>query len=80
MTCQVVGAAAFSEAIKGMVDDDSGVHAVPTLGGCTLMTEYKGNTITLTDERGQLATVTVADVAQSNGVIHVIDTVMLPKQ
>ena len=80
MTCHVVVSAAFSEAIKGMVDDDSGVHAVPTLGGCTLMTEYKGNTITLTDEPGQLATVTVADVALSNGVIHVIDTVMLSKQ
>ena len=80
LTCQVVGAAAFSEAIKGMVDDDSGVHAVPTIGGCTLMAEYNGDTITLTDERGQVATVTVADVAQSNGVIHVIDTVMLPKE
>lgn len=80
LTCHVVGAAAMSDAIKGMVDDDNGVHPVPTLGGCTLMAEYKGDKITLTDERGQVATVTVADVVQSNGVIHVIDTVLLPKQ
>ena len=35
--------------------------------------------ITLTDENGGVATVTIADVKQSNGVIHVIDTVLLPK-
>ena len=35
--------------------------------------------ITLTDENGRVATVTIADVKQSNGVIHVIDTVLLPK-
>ena len=34
----------------------------------------------LTDENGGVATVTIADVEQSNGVIHVIDTVLLPKQ
>jgi len=34
----------------------------------------------LTDERGQVATITIADVMQSNGVIHVIDTVMLPAE
>ena len=33
----------------------------------------------LADEQGNVATVTIADVIQSNGVIHVIDTVMLPK-
>ena len=33
----------------------------------------------LEDENGNVATVTIADVQQSNGVIHVIDTVMLPK-
>jgi uncharacterized surface protein with fasciclin (FAS1) repeats len=34
----------------------------------------------LADENGRMATVTIADVKQSNGVIHVIDTVLLPKQ
>ena len=47
-------------------------------GGCTLMARMDGDMITLEDENGRVATVTVADVRQSNGVIHVIDTVLLP--
>lgn len=80
LTCHVVGAEAMSMAIKGMVNDDGGKHPVKTLGGCVLQATYSGNKIMLTDENGRTATVTVADVKQSNGVIHVIDTVMLPKQ
>ena len=50
-----------------------------TVGGCTLQAKMMGEKITLTDENGNVATVTIADVKQSNGVIHVIDTVVLPK-
>ena len=78
LTCHVVSANAMSGAIKGMIDDDGGVHDVPTVGGCILKASYKDGEITLTDERGRNATVTIADVKQSNGVIHVIDTVLLP--
>jgi uncharacterized surface protein with fasciclin (FAS1) repeats len=35
--------------------------------------------VTVTDENGNAANVTIADVAQSNGVIHVVDKVLLPK-
>ena len=80
LTCHVVGAEVFADAIGGMIADEKGVHPVTTLGGCTLMAEISGDDITLTDENGRLATVTIADVDQSNGVIHVIDRVMLPKQ
>ena len=78
LTCHVVAADAMSMAIKGMVDDDGGTHPVPTVGGCTLQATYDGDTIMLEDERGRTAKVTIADVEQSNGVIHVIDTVLLP--
>ncbi|MCM2560722.1 fasciclin domain-containing protein [Lutimaribacter sp. EGI FJ00015] len=78
LTCHVVQADAMAMAIKGMVDDDGGSHPVPTVGGCTLQATYSGDTIMLEDERGRTATVTIADVKQSNGVIHVIDTVLLP--
>lgn len=78
LTCHVVAADAMAEAIRGMIADDGGSHAVPTAGGCTLQATSQGETITLTDETGRSATVTVADVQQSNGVIHVIDTVLLP--
>ncbi len=78
LTCHVVSADAMSAAIKGMIDDDNGKHPVATVGGCTLQASYQGDTIVLEDERGRTATVTIADVKQSNGVIHVIDTVLLP--
>lgn len=78
LTCHVVGAAAMSDAIAGMIADDNGTHPVPTLGGCTLQATMDGDWIKLEDERGRVATVTVADVKQSNGVIHVIDKVLLP--
>jgi pentapeptide MXKDX repeat protein len=78
LTCHVVAADAMSDAIIGMIADDNGAHPVPTVGGCTLMAKMDGEMITLTDETGGTATVTIADVKQSNGVIHVIDTVLLP--
>ncbi|WP_240672002.1 fasciclin domain-containing protein [Tropicibacter alexandrii] len=80
LTCHVVAAEAMSGAIAGMIADDGGVHAVPTVGGCTLQASMRGGNIILTDENGREATVTIADVDQSNGVIHVIDRVLLPAQ
>ena len=80
LTCHVVAAEAMADAIKTMIDDDGGSHPVPTVGGCTLQATYDGDTIMLEDERGRTATVTIANVDQSNGVIHVIDTVLLPAQ
>jgi len=78
LTCHVLGANALSDAIATMIADDNGAHPVATLGGCTLMAKMTGGMITLTDETGGVATVTIADVKQSNGVIHVIDRVLLP--
>ncbi|WP_101067972.1 fasciclin domain-containing protein [Roseovarius salinarum] len=78
LTCHVVAADAMAMDIKGMVDDDGGMHEVPTVGGCTLEATYNGDEITLTDERGREINVTIADVKQSNGVIHVVDRVILP--
>ncbi len=79
LTCHVVAANAMSPAIAKMIADDKGTHPVKTVGGCVLQAKMMGDKITLTDENGNVATVTIADVKQSNGVIHVIDTVLLPK-
>ena len=79
LTCHVVAADAMSDAIGKMIKDDGGAHPVKTVGGCTLQAKMDGDKITLTDENGGVATVTIADVDQSNGVIHVIDRVLLPK-
>jgi uncharacterized surface protein with fasciclin (FAS1) repeats len=78
LTCHVVAADAMSDAIAGMIADDGGTHAVPTVGGCTLQATMADGKIMLEDEQGGVATVTIADVKQSNGVIHVIDRVLLP--
>jgi uncharacterized surface protein with fasciclin (FAS1) repeats len=78
LTCHVVAADAMSSAINKMIKDDGGAHKVKTVGGCTLTVKNVGGKIQITDEKGQTATVTIADVKQSNGVIHVIDTVLLP--
>jgi uncharacterized surface protein with fasciclin (FAS1) repeats len=79
LTCHVVAADAMSSAIDKMIKDDGGTHDVKTVGGCVLKAKEKGGKITLTDEKGDVAHVTIADVKQSNGVIHVIDHVLLPK-
>jgi len=79
LTCHVVAADAMSDAIGKMIKDDGGTHPVKTVGGCMIQAKMNGDKITLTDENGSTATVTIADVKQSNGVIHVIDTVLLPK-
>ncbi|MGR3495088.1 fasciclin domain-containing protein [Citreimonas sp.] len=80
LTCHVVATSAMSDAIAGMISDDGGMHAIPTVGGCTLQAKMVGNAIVLVDENGREAEVTIADVRQSNGVIHVIDRVLLPQQ
>jgi uncharacterized surface protein with fasciclin (FAS1) repeats len=79
LTCHVVAADAMSGAIRTMIDDDGGAHPVPTVGGCELTATYEGDKIMIEDENGNVANVTIADVDQSNGVIHVIDRVLLPK-
>ncbi|MBB5751739.1 fasciclin domain-containing protein [Prosthecomicrobium pneumaticum] len=79
LTYHVVPAAVMSDALAKMIADDGGEHVVKTVQGGTLVAKRAGDAITLTDENGNVATVTIADVKQSNGVIHVIDTVLLPK-
>ncbi len=78
LTCHVVAASAMSDMIGKMIVDDGGAHDVKTVGGCVLKARMEGGKITLTDETGGVAHVTIADVKQSNGVIHVIDKVLLP--
>lgn len=78
LTCHVVAANALSGAIEKMVADDKGMHPVKTVGGCEFTAMMDGDKIQIKDGQNNVATVTIADVKQSNGVIHVIDTVLLP--
>ncbi|RKE86406.1 fasciclin domain-containing protein [Rhizobium sp. AG855] len=79
LTCHVVGKAVMAEALVKMIADDGGEHDVKTVGGCVLKAKAADGKVTLTDENGGVSTVTIADVKQSNGVIHVVDAVILPK-
>ncbi|MCZ4090485.1 fasciclin domain-containing protein [Sinorhizobium psoraleae] len=79
LTCHVVAADAMSATIAEMIKDDGGEHDLKTIGGCVLKAKTDGGKIGLTDETGGTAWVTIADVKQSNGVIHVINKVLLPK-
>ena len=79
LTCHVVAAKALAADVNRMIADDGGMHKVKTVGGCELTAKIDGDKVMLTDENGSTATVTIADVKQSNGVIHVIDKVLLPK-
>jgi len=79
LTCHVIPAKALSTDIVSMVEADGGEHVVDTVGGCKLTLKAADGKVTVTDENGTVANVTIADVIQSNGVIHVIDKVLTPK-
>jgi len=62
-----------------MVDKGGGKATLKTVEGDGLTVMRNGNRhLTLTDDKGDVAMITIADVFQSNGVIHVINTVMQP--
>jgi uncharacterized surface protein with fasciclin (FAS1) repeats len=56
-----------------------GMASLKTVAGGTLTAKAADGKVMIMDENGQSASVTIADVMQSNGVIHVIDKVLLPK-
>jgi uncharacterized surface protein with fasciclin (FAS1) repeats len=60
------------------IKDGGGKASLKTVNGEMLTATMNGKHIVLTDEKGDTSTVTIANVFQSNGVIHVVDTVLLP--
>ncbi|HEX2683080.1 MAG TPA: fasciclin domain-containing protein [Ferruginibacter sp.] len=65
--------------IARMIKEGKGMAKVKTVAGKDLWFMMEGNKIAIKDEMGGVAYVTIKDVNQSNGVIHVIDHVLLPK-
>ena len=74
----VAGKVSAADLVK-KIKADGGKAMIKTVAGGMLTASLKGKKVILTDEKGGKATVTIADVNQSNGVIHVIDTVLMPK-
>src|SRR3569833_91326 len=79
LTCHVIAAKALAADVVLWGMAVGGAHQVKTVGGCELTLKAEKGMVTVTDENGNVAHVTIADVRQSNGVIHVIDKVLLPK-
>lgn len=78
LTYHVVPGKISSKELAKMIKKGGGTATLKTVQGGTLTAKMSGSTITLTDEKGGTSTITTADVFQKNGVIHVIDTVLMP--
>jgi uncharacterized surface protein with fasciclin (FAS1) repeats len=78
LTYHVIAGKYDAKAIAGLIKAGGGSAKLKTVSGGTLTASMKGPKLVLTDEKGGMSTVTIKNVFQSNGVIHVIDTVVLP--
>src|ERR1044072_794360 len=78
LTYHVVAGKWDSKSIAKAIKEGNGKATLKTVAGGTLTAWMDGKDLYLTDEKGGKARVTIADVRQSNGVIHVIDAVLLP--
>ncbi len=79
LTYHVVPGRLNSWDLAKMIKDGNGSATLTTVQGETLTVKPNGKAIMITDENGGTARVTIADVNQNNGVIHVVDKVLLPK-
>ena len=78
LTYHVVAGKMDSKMIAKAIKKGHGTATLKTVEGGTLTAKMSGASLVLTDEKGGMSTVTTADVYQSNGVAHVIDTVLMP--
>jgi uncharacterized surface protein with fasciclin (FAS1) repeats len=80
LTYHVVAGRYDSKKLMQLIKKGGGQARLTTVSGGTLIARMNGmNGISLTDEKGGTANVTTANVYQSNGVIHVVDTVLMPQ-
>ncbi len=78
LTAHVVPGRVDAAALQKMVAAGGGRATLKTASGDSLVASMRGNDVILTDEKGGSAKVTIANVYQSNGVIHVVDHVLVP--
>ncbi len=78
LTYHVVAGRLSSAELKKQIRAGHGQATLKTVSGGTLTAMMQGSNIVLKDEKGGMSTVTIPNVFQSNGVIHVIDTVVMP--
>lgn len=79
LTYHVVAGKFEAAAVIDAIKKNNGKFSVNTVNGGAITLSLKGDSVILTDAKGGTATVVIADVAASNGVIHAIDSVVMPK-
>lgn len=79
LTYHVVPGKLDSKALAKKIKAGNGTAELKTASGGTLEVMMSGGSVMIRDEKGGTATVTIADVDQKNGVIHVVDSVLLPQ-
>ena len=78
LTFHVVPGRIDAAALVAMIKAGGGKATLKTVQGQSLTATQIGNTVVISDSKGTMANVTIADVFQSNGVIHVVSRVLLP--
>jgi uncharacterized surface protein with fasciclin (FAS1) repeats len=78
LTYHVVPGRISGADLKKLIKNENGMATLKTVSGGMLWAMMRGNEIVLKDEKGASSTITQANVFQSNGVIHVVDSVVLP--
>ena len=68
-----------SKAVVAAIKAGKGKAVLTTVQGGTLTASMKGKNVVITDDKGGVATVTAVDLNASNGVIHVVDSVLMHK-
>lgn len=79
LTYHVLAGKMSAADIANAIKMGGGKATLKTVSGGTLTAWMKGKKLYITDEKGGMSQVTIADVNQSNGVIHVVNAVLLPK-
>lgn len=78
LTYHVVPGNVDAATLASQIQAGGGKATLSTVQGGTLTASASGGNVILTDAKGGQATVTTADVRQSNGVVHVVDAVLMP--
>jgi len=78
LTYHVIAGRISANDLAKQIKEGGGKATLKTVNGETLTASMDGKHIVLTDSKGDKSMVTIANVFQSNGVIHVVDTVLLP--
>ncbi len=79
LTYHVVKGKFLAADVLAAIKKNDGSFTIPTVQGGKLVATTKGGNVILTDEAGNFSTIIMTDIAASNGVIHAIDSVVMPK-